>query len=197
MVSALVDSLGALTKAGDSSPSKNLHLINQMKIAANTVPTTSPDRSKAVLKSSNTTDAARFRREEGSDHGPQISSMANWQGNYPVMLEVSEHHINRMDYYFNDSPMCNQITQNAVALAIRELVHEGCRVEVRVINGKAIARIGEEDCPLGAEIGSWLSHFMEGGTPKPFRQTVQVPMKTLLLSTPMLSVFCTLGEPAE
>ena len=132
---------------------------------------------------------------------PEIPRLRSWTlarpAYYPISLEVGDRHIDRMNYFFNEAPMCDSTTQNAVALAMRDVVSEQCRVTVSVSGGEAIARVADATCRLGTGIAGWLGNAFTGGEVKPFRQTVWLPVDALVASTPLLSVFSPPEEQTE
>ncbi len=87
--------------------------------------------------------APHHPRREQSLKIPRLESLSERRrGFYPVSLEVTEDHIARMTYFFNEAPMCDCTTQNAIALAIRPLVEDRHRVSISLKKGEAVAQVG-------------------------------------------------------
>lgn len=129
---------------------------------------------------------------------PRLDSLAGAHPQYyPVSLEVGDQHITKMDYFFNEVPMCDHTTQNAVSAAIRDVVDEDCQVSTTLSNEEAVAIVGDDTCRLGSAIGRWLKSAISGAEVQPFRQTVWLPVKALQCSTPLLSVFSPPPSPSR
>ena len=134
--------------------------------------------------------APHHPRREQSLKIPRLESLSERRrGFYPVSLEVTEEHIARMTYFFNEAPMCDCTTQNAIALAIRPLVEDRHRVSISLKKGEAVAQVGDSTCVLGKAIGHWLEKAFTGAPVATFRQTIWLPLGCLLRSTPLLSAF--------
>ncbi len=110
---------------------------------------------------------------------PSPTNARRW---VPVRLRIGETDISRMDYWWNEAPMSDPSSANAIVFALERIVRPGTRLRVETFaDGRsAETEVNGEKMPLPTPLADWWSRARRGHRVDPITATIALPAEAVL-----------------